>query len=345
MLSSVASPRVPTPAKKPRAKRGRATFRSRSLEQAFLAFLQDELPCTPWEPLEQRWQLALREKIDWIDNAEFAAEDAEKTVLQTELLGTGLPTPPRVRDAKLSDLPSHLARLCEARLLTPPEEQALFQRMNFLRHLASRHQAAMREMAPDEWAWLRLQGLLRAANWYRDLLVRSNMRLVISIVKKFVNANNGFDDLLSDGIVALMRAVDKFDYGRGFRFSTYATQVVRRNAYRTVMQRQKDRWQNSTSLQEAGLDISDDRPESAISLDRWHELRAKLGMMLDHLDRREKLIVRARFSLGSHRQVQTLQRLADKLNVSKERIRQLEKRALEKLRAMVGDFPLPETED
>ena len=168
------------------------------------------------------------------------------------------------------------------------------------------------------------------------------MRLVISIVKKFVNLQNSFDDLLSDGIVALIRAVDKFDVGLGFRFSTYATQVVRRNTYRRVMEKQAERQRSAGSIHENGIDISDDQKESSMSEARWHQLRSKLSLMLDHLDRREKLIIRARFSLGGHRRIQTLQRLADKLGVSKERIRQLEKRALDKLRSMVEVSPMPE---
>ncbi len=66
------------------------------------------------------------------------------------------------------------------------------------------------------------------------------MRLVISIVKKFVNIQNGFDDLLSDGIVAVIRAVDKFDVGLGFRFSTYATQVVRRHTIAALWKSKKN---------------------------------------------------------------------------------------------------------
>jgi RNA polymerase primary sigma factor len=170
------------------------------------------------------------------------------------------------------------------------------------------------------------------------------MRLVISIVKKFVNIQNGFDDLLSDGIVALLRAVDKFDVDLGFRFSTYATQVVRRNTYRCVMEKQNDRQRNLGSFHENGIDISDDQKDSSMSEQRWHELRARLSLMLDHLDRREKFIIRARFSLGGHRRIQTLQRLADTLGVSKERIRQLEKRALDKLRGMTESISLPEAE-
>ena len=64
--------------------------------------------------------------------------------------------------------------------------------------------------------------------------------------------------------------------------------------------------------------------------------------MLDDLDRREKFIVRARFSLGSHRKVHTLQSLADRLGISKERVRQLERRAMDKLRTMAGEVQLVE---
>ncbi len=128
-----------------------------------------------------------------------------------------------------------------------------------------------------------------------------------------------------------MRAVEKFDFELGFRFSTYTTQVIRRNAYRTTMQRQKERARIAGTSDEALLEISDEWKQSSIDEGRWYQLRSRLSDLLNLLDRREKLIIRARFSLGSHRRVQTLQRLADVLGVSKERVRQLEKRALDKL--------------
>ena len=160
---------------------------------------------------------------------------------------------------------------------------------------------------------------------------------MFSIVKKFVNPNNTFDDLLSDGIVGLMRAVEKFDYDRGFRFSTYATQVVRRNSYRTVVTNQEDRQKTIGGLQDMEIEVTEEERSSAISEKRWHELRAKLAVMLSDLDRREKFIIRARFALGSHRRVHTLQSLADRLGISKERVRQLERRAMEKMQQMAGD--------
>lgn len=318
------------------------TFRNPKLEASLIAYAQLLFPEEIIEPLSIRTKRIFATEIDLIGNEGFDDPSAESEIMGTTLFGSGLQEVIKARATRLTDLPAHLARLCETRLLTPEEERILFRRMNYLRHLASKRKQALTVENANDWSLKRIDALVRASDWYRDLIVKSNMRLVISIVKKFVNPNNVFDDLLSDGIVGLMRAVDKFDYDLGFRFSTYATQVVRRNAYRIVMQKQKERLKVTTSIQESGIDVSDSKTESSISIKRWDELRGKLGIMLDHLDRREKFIVRARFSLGGHRSVQTLQRLADKLGVSKERVRQLEKRALDKLRGMVSEAALPE---
>lgn len=314
------------------------TFQRVRLEQAFRSRFSDQWQQT--EPdrdtLAKLIRQRLRQEIDFITNSMFTQRRAETLILGDDLLGTGLAEPP-TKASRMTDLPTHLARLCETRLLRPEEESVLFQRMNYLRFRAAQYQSRLNPERSTLFCLARVDALLAAADWYRDRIVQSNMRLVISIVKKFVNSSNAFDDLLSDGIVALMRAVDKFDYDRGFRFSTYATQVVRRNAYRTVVMRQKERAKVNCSLQEAGVDVSDETRESSMSEQRWHALRTRLTLMLDHLDRREKLIIRARFSLGGHRRVQTLQKLAERLGVSKERVRQLEKRAMDKLRDMALD--------
>lgn len=319
-----------------------STFASKKLDKAFVEYCQMVSHEWALESLDVRAKRVANTEIEYIANENFRNDESEAAILGTVLLGTGLTEEPKSKSVKLSDLPTHLVRLCETRLLTPEEEKILFQRMNYLRFRADSLRQSIVIPTATEWQLIQIEGLMKAADWYRDLIVKSNMRLVISIVKKFVNTSNVFDDLLSDGIMALLRAVDKFDFQLGFRFSTYATQVVRRNAYRNVMLKQKEKLKVTASIQESGIDVSDDRSESSMSINRWNDLRSRLGVMLDHLDRREKLIVRARFSLGGHRNVQTLQRLADKLGVSKERIRQLEKRALEKLRGMAINTPLPE---
>jgi len=317
------------------------TFESEALEQSFLEYCQlmiadCDLHLSP-DLLLRRLQTQV---IELIDNSQFALLESE-SILGDRLLGFG-EVGSKAKFSKVPDLPPHLARLCETKLLKPSEEQDLFQRMNYLRHRAKRLLASLDEETVSSWDILRVVSLMKAADWHRDCVVKANMRLVISIVKKFVNQNNAFDDLLSDGIVALMRAVDKFDYDRGFRFSTYATQVVRRNAYRMVVQKQRERMRIVGNLQDNGLDISDEDRTPTIDEHKWHELRSRLALLMDNLDRREKLIIRARFSLGGHRTVQTLQRLADKLGVSKERVRQLEKRALDKLRGMADEMQFAE---
>lgn len=327
---------------KPTGVKSLKTFKKKTVEEQFSHFLQ--LSCPEQKSaldLSLEVKRLLSEKVEFIANERFSEPSAEGEIFGDIFLGTGIEPSP-VKALKVAALPPHLARLCEAKLLSPDEERSLFHRMNYLRFRAEQLRLTLNTEEPNCWNVRRIEGLLKAADWYRDFIVKSNMRLVISIVKKFVNLQNGFDDLLSDGIIALLRAVDKFDVGLGFRFSTYATQVVRRNSYRRVMEKQAERQRNIGSIHENGIDISDDQKESSMSESRWNELRSKLSTMLDGLDRREKFIIRARFSLGGHRRIQTLQRLADKLGVSKERIRQLEKRALDKLRGMVDLTPLSE---
>lgn len=288
----------------------------------------------------------LRREIDFIPNDEFLLSGAGHTIFSEPLeLSASQPSngTSALRRAGI-DLPVHLGRLCEAPLLKPFQEQLLFRRMNFLLHQAATHRRLLNLERPSRQRIELIERLMALADWHRDRIVEANLRLVFSIVKKFVNANNHFDDLLSDGIVALIRAVEKFDFDRGFRFSTYATQVLRRNAYRLVVLNQQERQKTVGGLQDMEIDVAEEDRGSAISEKRWHELRSRLSVMMNDLDRREKFIIRARFSLGSHRKVHTLQALADRLGVSKERVRQLERRAMDKLRAMAGDVQLAELE-
>ncbi len=321
----------------------RVTFDLPALEGSFVHYCQLVAPeLESEETLVKSVRSLLATELEFIASPSFSAPGAAAAIFEDgrlipgEIVGNS--------KGKSPDLPPHLSRLCEAKLLTADEERSVFERMNFLKFKAKQLRQQLSIDNPCDWTVRRIQALLVAADWYRDLMIKSNMRLVISIVKKFVNKQNGFDDLLSDGIVALLRAVDKFDVGLGFRFSTYATQVVRRNTYRRVMEKQKERQRVTLSIHESGVDVSDEHRSPSMSEERWQTLRGRLATMLDKLDRREKLIVRARFSLGGHRRVQTLQRLADKLGVSKERVRQLEKRALEKLRDFAIESPLPEAE-
>lgn len=335
----------------PPAKRGAAkrkattrpakTFRRSALEASFIAFCQLQPKAEDRGLTQAEFTLLQSQANDFIVSEDFSARGSEKAILGDNLLDDGIDgqDPGKSRATRTLNLPPHLLGMCEDALLTPERERQLFRRMNFLRYLAAKLLDKKTYETTTQWDVERVHGLMRAAEWHRDKIVRANIRLVISIMKKFVNQQCGFDDLLSDGIMALIRSVDKFDYKLGFRFSTYATQVVRRNSYRFVMDRQDERLKVSNSISESGLDVAEDQDPSTMSEYRWNTLRSHLGLLLDRLDKREKLIVRARFSLGGHSKVQTLQALADRLGISKERVRQLEKRAIEKLQSMADRTP------
>ena len=123
--------------------------------------------------------------------------------------------------------------------------------MNYLKFRANSLRSRLDPDRPDSEAVERCERLLKAANLLRDRIIRSNMRLVIAVVKKFVTPQHSFDDMLSDGMYSLMQAVEKFDYDRGFRFSTYAYRAIARNAYRTVTDRYKASSRFATGAEEA----------------------------------------------------------------------------------------------
>ena len=284
--------------------------------------------------LRQRASELLATEVDFISSDSFQEQDAASTILA----GGNLPALVRslVRGDKVSDLPPHLARLCNVDLLTAEDERDLFSRMNYLKFRAGTLRAKLNRNRPGAARVAEIEALLSDAEAIRDHLIRANMRLVISIVKKFVSPQFSFDDLLSDGMMTLMNAVEKFDFERGYRFSTYAYRSIARNAYRRIMDRKKEQ-SRYTAVPEESVESAEDEGGTA-SMDEgtWELLRGLLSQFMSSLDEREQLIVSARYALGEHRQVQTFQSIADQLGVSKERIRQLEHRAVGKLQAMAA---------
>jgi RNA polymerase primary sigma factor len=283
----------------------------------------------------------LRKEIDFISNKDFRSLDR---ALEREVLDGAFEVP--LESSPLPrNLPGHLARLCEAIVLTPEQEQTLFRQMNYLKYRANMLRSRLSPHEPDEEVLNKAERFLAAAELVRDRIIRANMRLVISVVKKFVTPQNSFDDMLSDGIYSLMQAVDKFDYDRGFRFSTYAYRAIARNAYRAIIKRQREMVRFGTEMDEAGLDAGAGISESAMDVRTWTRLRGLLSRVMDRLDRREQLIIRCRYALGAHRKVKTFQMIADRLGVSKERVRQLEQRAMSKLRTMAAELQMEELVD
>lgn len=284
---------------------------------------------------EQRVERLRTIAIDYVDNESFHGSTAKRELRnQTSATTSDVGAPPR-------GLPEHLGRLCAAPLLTHEEEQSLFRRMNLLKCHAAALQQQIRVHRPDVRQLDDIERCLAEAESIRNRIVQANMRLVIAVVKKFATPQLSFDELLSDGTLTLLNTVEKFDFDRGFRFSTYAYRSIARNAYRTVTDRQRD--QQRQALVDAPVEeIAQPAESTAFDERSWDTLRGLLTKMLARLDGRERTIVSARYALGKQRNSETFQSIADKLGVSKERVRQLEQRAVNKLRAMAVQWNVEE---
>jgi RNA polymerase primary sigma factor len=281
----------------------------------------------------------------------------------------------------------YLREIRDIPLLTPEEETELARRLE-------RGRAARRRLAQDGWSEeerRRLEREAREGELARKRLIQANSRLVVSIAKRYVGRGVPFQDLIQEGNLGLIRAVEKFDHRRGFKFSTYATWWIRQAITRalahqastirvpihvidllkklyhaTLRLEQKLGRQPTTEELAQELDLPIRKVErlreiaqSPLSLEMpvGDELDAQLGdfiedpgaslptdaasrellreeieMVLSSLTPREARVLQLRFGLMDG-QSYTLEEVGEKFGVTRERIRQIETKAIRRLRS------------
>ena len=220
----------------------------------------------------------------------------------------------------------------ESRILTFEGEQFLFKRLNFLRFRANAIRITLSAKLPKR-TLKEIERLLQGAQEAREDIARANLRLVASIARRLSSTSDNFDEYVSEANGILLNAIDKFDFSRGYRFSTYATHAIQRHLYRYIGRTSKRSSREklvSDSVEAVAVDSSDDTGPSAAE--------AVLDQLDDVLDERERLIIRGRFGLNEAGHTCTLRELGAELGLSKERVRQLQLFALEKLAEVARPF-------
>jgi RNA polymerase primary sigma factor/RNA polymerase sigma factor len=278
---------------------------------------------------EMRARRILDLPLDFIDNEEFRRASAEQRILAPM---PDVPESGRRKSRPPAGPPSYLAALYETPLLTREQEYHLFRQYNYLKHCASLLRQGLDPARARASVMDRLERLYDEAAKTKNQLVQANLRLVVSIAKRHVTATEEFFGLVSDGNISLIRAVEKFDYSRGNKFSTYASWAIMKNFARTITDEFKHRDRFRTSLEELFTGQEDERPDQYEQETAQRQRAQKINRILSRLDDREQKIIISRFGLDYSQEPQTLKEVGADLGVTKERVRQLESRALNKLR-------------
>jgi RNA polymerase primary sigma factor len=291
-----------------------------------------------------------------------------------------------------------------SQLLTPEEEIRYSQQVQegerlykIRKQIADKRKVDPESVSEEDWAkaanlptW-ELAVRIQEAEEAKRRLIESNLRLVVSIAKRYASRGISLADLIQEGNLGLIRAVEKFDPERGFRFSTYATWWIRRAIARAVINNSRTiripvyvaelinkviktelRLQQILQREPTDEEIA---AETKMSVERVREirraavepisiespvgerdnatlgefipstdivptpedvterliLREQIDMILEKLQPRERDVVRLRFGLDDGHQ-RTLEEVGAELKITRERVRQLELRALRKLR-------------
>lgn len=225
------------------------------------------------------------------------------------------------------------------------QEREMFLRFNYCRYRVMRVLRDNRGKQLGEDATTELLRWELLTRQMRSEIVRINVPLVLAMTKRTKIANVDPADMVSEGNLALLRSVDKFDCTRGFKFSTYACRAILKAFSRVASRTARYRGYFPTEF-DPTLEKSDfaDQVRKSIESDCVSELKSILGGNLAKLNEIEQQVIKARFAIDEEpvdvsedARAKTLEQVGEMIGVTKERVRQIQNKALSKLRVILEE--------
>jgi RNA polymerase primary sigma factor len=297
--------------------------------------------------LRLRVEPLLAESYAYMDSPIFKQRSLEKELFdlakepELPLVAWYQPTRDEALDSTMQGAPQ---------LMSAKEERIMFLRFNFAKRKLTLLQKRIKK-----------DGLTRAnaelfLEWhrrfehFREYLVRTNLALVLAMAKRTRLGDVDFAEIVSEGNMALIRAVDKFNVDRGFKFSTYACRAILKAFSRTSLKSSRHKMRFPVEF-EPDMEKSDwiDRRRDMVEEDCLDELKAIVDRNLADLSDTEQTVIRRRFNWQQQEQSPlTLEEVGQIIGVTKERVRQIQNKALAKIRAVMEEGVLrtkPKTEE
>lgn len=355
-------------------KKGVLTFKE--ISDAF-----EDIEVTP-EEIERLYDIFEKESIELVEDLDKELEEIE--VSKEELEDLSVPEGINIDD----HVKMYLKEIGKVNLLTPEEELSLAKRMADGETAKEQLEEIGEDIDVDTKKQIDL--LIADGEKAKKSLAEANLRLVVSIAKRYVGRGMLFLDLIQEGNLGLIKAVDKFDYTKGYKFSTYATWWIRQAITRAIadqartiripvhmvetinklvrvsrqlvqelgreptpeelakelnMPVDKVREISKISQEPVSLEtpigeeedshlgdfIPDEDAPAPSEAASFVLLKEQLGAVLETLSEREAKVLRLRFGLDDGR-ARTLEEVGKEFDVTRERIRQIEAKALRKLR-------------
>jgi len=275
---------------------------------------------------------------DFIDSPAFYEDDAEKKIYDE---APEIPKPDTSwYHPVMDDLSGRTRTIKTAQqvILTGAQEKVLFHQFNYSRYRVWKLQQEVwnspskkpeLESAREILRWFRKSDLVR------EQIANTNLALVLAMAKRTRMSEVDFADLVSEGNMALLRAVDKFDAGRGYKFSTYACRAILKAFSRQGMKLSKYRQRFPTDF-DPKLEKSNylETKRSVFEKDAAEEVKRIVLSNRADLTDVERTVIEHRFGLesGELDKPMTLEQVGQIIGVTKERVRQIQNKAMEKIR-------------